>query len=86
MTEDEQTPKTALELQVEQLTKDLSAMKESYEAQIREYKDANKGLWAELHRVPEQPAEPVPDATATEAFDMDKAVEAFNAYYGVKEE
>jgi hypothetical protein len=83
MTEDEQ-PKTALELQVEQLQKDLSAMKDSYEAQIKEYKDANKGLWAELHQVPEDAPEPMSEPS--KEFDMDKAVETFNAYYGVKKE
>lgn len=83
MTEDEQ-PKTALELQVEQLQKDLMAMKESYEAQIKEYKDANKGLWAELHQVPDD--EPESIETPSESFDMDKAVETFNAYYGVKKD
>lgn len=83
MTEDEQ-PKTALELQVEQLQKDLSAMKDSYEAQIKEYKDANKGLWAELHQVPEDVTETMSEPS--KEFDMDKAVETFNAYYGVKKE
>ncbi len=86
MTEEtKEIPKTALELQVEQLTQDLKAMKDSYESQIKEYKDANKGLWAELHKVPEQTVDTVTE-TEPIGFDMDKAVGAFNAYYGIKKE
>lgn len=83
MTE-EDPPKTAMEIQIEELQKQLSAMQSKYEATIKEYQDANKGLWAEMHKVPEDPEpEPVPETRKT--FDMDKAVSAFNAVYGIKE-
>lgn len=83
MTEDTEIPKTALELQVEALQNELKAMKSDYETQIKEYKDANKGLWAELHKVPEDDPEPVA-VPEKKGFDMDKAVETFNACYGIK--
>lgn len=83
MTE-EDIPKTATEIQLEELHKQLSDMKAQYEATIKEYQDANKGLWAELHKVPDTDPEPVPETDKT--FDMDKAVSAFNAVYGIKTE
>lgn len=84
MTEDD-PPKTATEIQIEELQKQLSAMQSKYEATIKEYQDANKGLWAEMHKVPEEEPEPEPVNESTKAFDMDKAVKAFNAVYGIKE-
>lgn len=72
-----------MEIQIEELQNQLSAMQSKYEATIKEYQDANKGLWAEMHKVPEEDPEPVPEKP--KGFDMDKAVSAFNAVYGIKE-
>ena len=85
MTE-EDAPKTATEIQIEELSKKLSDMKAEYEATIKEYQDANKGLWAELHKVPVADPEPSTETETPKGFDMDKAVSAFNAVYGIKSE
>ena len=77
------TPKTPIELQMEAIEKQMADMKAEYETKLKEYQDANKGLWAELHKVPEAQNDPEPEPEK-EGFDMDKAVASFNAYYGIK--
>lgn len=85
MTDGDSEPKTAVDVQIENLTKEMAELKETYEKQIQEYADANKELWAELHKAPTQDtaetAEPIDDG-----FNMDKAVAKFNACYGIGQE
>lgn len=82
MPEEVQEPKTASEIQIENLQKQLDDLKATYDAQLKEYADANKGLWAELHKAPVEPD--TPSIEEPKGFDLDKAVEQFNACYGIK--
>lgn len=79
-------PKTATDIEIENLKKEMADLKTSYDTQLKEYADANKELWAELHKAPvtETVTEPVEPVTA--GFDMDKAVAKFNACYGIVKE
>lgn len=75
-------PKTATDVEIENLKKELNDMKTTYEAKLSEYAEANKGLWAELHKAPTEPeAQTVQEP---QGFDVDKAVETFNNCYGIK--
>ena len=79
-----ETPKTATDLAIEQLTAELNALKQQYAEQVKQLEDANKSLWAAAHPAPEQVTvtEPVPDA----GFDYAKAEDAFYAALGKSKE
>ena len=79
-------PKTAVDIQLENLNKEMAELKDTYEKQLKEYADANKELWAALHKAPadDTPQEPVEQAG--DGFDMDKAIAKFNACYGITKE
>lgn len=70
-TADEQTVKSAMDLRIEKLEKQLSDLQTKYDTDIAEALQANRELWAELHPVQEPPFEPEevkPDAEAEAAF------------------
>ncbi len=79
-------PKTQIELQMEAIEKKMADMQSEYEAKLKEYQDANKGLWAELHKAPAPESAPEPVSEPSKEFDMDKAVDSFNAYYGIRKQ
>lgn len=70
-TADEQTVKSAMDLRIEKLEKQLSDLQAKYDTDIAEALQANRELWAELHPVqdpPTAPEEAKPDAEAEAAF------------------
>lgn len=89
MPEDEQptaksdeTVKTALDLKVEALEKELADLKTRYDSDIAEYQRANRELWAELHPVREEP----PPAPAQEQPALDEAEASFYKTLGITKE
>lgn len=84
MADDAETPKSATDIEIENLKSELESIRATYESRLKEYADANKELWAELHKAPiaeqtdAEQAEP-------DRFDMEKAIDRFNAIYGLKE-
>lgn len=79
-------PKSAVDMQIEALHKEMNDLREAYENQLKEYATANKELWAELHKAPVQDAVQAPVEADSSGFDMDKAVSVFNAHYGIGKE
>lgn len=83
MPEDDDVVRTAQDLAIEELRAEIAQMRADHAEQVRELQEANRGLWAEAHRVPAQdpaPAEPEP-----RAWDRDRALGAFNSALGIKE-
>ena len=75
--------KTTTDLQIEKLTARLDAL----ESENRELKNANQGLWAQLHPVQDAPA-PIPSAGIVQAppASADTAYDAVVKALGIKEE
>lgn len=84
MTENQPTedqPKTALDIEIADLKKAMDEMKQTYEAKISEYQEANKGLWARLNTVPDSSTA---ETLQGPVWDVDKAVKSFYNAMGIK--
>ena len=76
-----ETPKTATDLAIEQLTAELQQLKQQHAEQVKQLEDANRSLWAAAHPAPQGDvtvSEPSPSA----GFDFAKAEDAFYAALG----
>ena len=80
-----ETPKTATDLAIEQLTAELQQLKQQHAEQVKQLEDANRSLWAAAHPAPQGDvtvSEPSPGA----GFDYAKAEDAFYAALGKTKE
>lgn len=76
----EEQPKTTLDIEVQSLKQELADMRAKYEQEINEYKEANKGLYARLN-TPQQTEQPIQEVPS---WDTDKAADTVRRSLGLK--
>ena len=79
-----ETIKDERDLIIEQLTARVDKMETDYNKKIGDYQRANSELWARLHPAPKETETPVPDPAPANAWNVDKAVEAYHAALGIE--
>jgi hypothetical protein len=86
-TEEAQQIKTAADVRLEAIEKEIAAMKEAHAKQVEELLEANRGLYAMLQQSKAEPAAaPKVEQEPVSEPGPDPAIAAMNAALGIKTE